>query len=124
MNNLEYLPTDFSTVDDFIYYDGIGYISHIRDNNNTDYFSIFAERKEEFDIYLLIKTDIETIKLYLKGLKTLHSIITENTSSFYLAKVSDNIEIEIISFDKIDKDWIPSENAFFNGGIPEYYKNL
>lgn len=119
------LPTDFETVNDFIFYDGLIYISHIKDSNGLNYFSIFADSKTEHDIYLLVPTNIETIKSYLKGLKTLYSIIVENTLSFYLAIVSDDgIKIEKISFNEIDKCWIPKEDVFYTFGISEYYQNL
>lgn len=119
------LPTGFETVNDFIFHEGLIFISHIKDSNGLNYFSIFADSKTEHDIYLLVPTDIETIKSYLKGLKTLHSIIIENTLPFYLAIVSDDdIKIEKISFEEIDNGWMPYENVFYPFGISEYYQNL
>jgi hypothetical protein len=119
------IPTGFETFCDFICYDSIIYISHIKDGNGLNYFSIFADSKTEHDIYLLVSTDIETIKKYLKGLKTLNSIIVENTLPFYLVIVSDDdVKIEKIEFKEIEKSWIPNENVFYTFGLPKIYENL
>ena len=91
---------DFSKlikVADLIYHDG-PLLSHYVSNKGENYLFYWVDVDNEYNRWVVIRTDIFSIQQYLEKKSTLHSIITQPNDGFvYTVDIDDKIHYHNIS---------------------------
>lgn len=110
---------DFSKlikVADLIYYDG-PLLSHYVSNKGENYLFYWVDVDNEYNRWVVIRTDIFSIQQYLEKKSTLHSIITQPNDGFvYTVDIDDKIHyhnIKLVPIANLPEEYTPTENSYY-----------
>lgn len=111
---------DFSKlikVADLIYYDG-PLLSHYMSSKGENYLFYWVDVNNEYNRWVIIRTDIFSIQQYLERKITLHSIITHPNDGFvYTVDIDDKIEyhnIKVVPIANLPEEYTPMENSYYD----------
>ena len=110
---------DFSKlikVADLIYHDG-PLLSHYVSNKGENYLFYWVDVDNEYNRWVVIRTDIFSIQQYLEKKSTLHSIITQPNDGFvYTVDIDDKIHyhnIKLVPIANLPEEYTPTENSYY-----------
>lgn len=114
------LKFDFSKlikVADLIYYEG-PLLSHYMSSKGENYLFYWVDVDDEYNRWVVIRTDIFSIQQYLEKKVTLHSVITHPNDGFvYTVDIDNDIQyhnIKVIPIDDLPEEYIPTENSYYS----------
>lgn len=103
-------------------------LSHYKDKNGTDYFIYWVDFNETTNRWLLWKVTEKQIYDYLKGLKSLRTILLEKTKDhvFFIDSkggLGEQYNEFLLSIpNSIPEGYLPKENSYYTLGVPKKYK--
>ena len=110
---------DFSKlikVADLIYHDG-PLLSHYVSNKGENYLFYWVDVDNEYNRWVVIRTDIFSIQQYLEKKSTLHSIITQPNDGFvYTVDIDDKIHyhnIKLVPIANLPEEYTQTENSYY-----------
>lgn len=110
---------DFSKlikVADLIYHDG-PLLSHYVSNKGENYLFYWVDVDNEYNRWVVIRTDIFSIQQYLEKKSTLHSIITQPNDGFvYTVDIDNKIHyhnIKFVPIANLPEEYTPTENSYY-----------
>ena len=122
MKTIKGIPTIFnpnrlSKVSDLIYFDG-PFLSHFISEKGDNYLYYWVDADEEYNRWLLIRTDIFTIQNYLERKISLFDVIS-NPNDGYLFQVDIDSDINyhnllLVNPTDLPEDYLPSKDAFYD----------
>lgn len=119
------LKFDFSKlikVADLIYFDG-PLLSHYMSSKGENYLFYWVDVDNEYNRWVVIRTDIFSIQQYLEKKVTLYSIITHPNDGFvYMVDIDNEIRyhnIKAISIDDLPEEYTPMENSYYTFEIKD-----
>lgn len=103
-------------VADLIYFDG-PLLSHYMSDKGDNYLFYWVDADDEYNRWLVVRTDILTIQKYLDKKITLHSIITAPNDGFvYVVDIDDNVtyhNIKHLSTENLPLEYAPLEDSLY-----------
>ncbi|MDR1918984.1 MAG: hypothetical protein LBQ65_04975 [Tannerellaceae bacterium] len=110
---------DFSKltkISDLIYFDG-PLLSHYKSNKGENYLFYWVDADDKYNRWIVIRTDISSILLYLEKRISLHAIITQPNDDFvYIVDIDNGLNyhnIKLLPIASLPEDYTPTENSFY-----------
>lgn len=107
----------FIKVADLIYYDG-PLLSHYMSDKGENYLFYWVDVDNDYNRWIIIRTDIFSIQQYLEKRITLHSIITRPNDGFvYAVDIDDKLQYhntKVVPITDLPEEYTPMENSYYN----------
>ena len=114
--NIKYDFSKLTKVSDLIYYDG-PLLSHYISEKGENYLFHWADADDNYNRWIIIRTDIISIQHYLEKKINLRTIILEANDGFvYSVDIDDALNysnIKAVPIDALPDDYIPTEESFY-----------
>lgn len=114
--NLNFNFSKLIKVADLIYYDG-PLLSHYMSSKGDNYLFYWVDADNDYNRWVVIRTDIFSIQQYLDKKITLHSIITHPNDGFvYTVDIDDHINYhntKVILIDDLPEEYTPMESSYY-----------
>ena len=110
-------PSMINKVADLIYFDG-PLLSHYYSDKGDDYLFYWVDSDSDYNRWLLIRTDLNTIQSYLDKRITLYSIVTNPNDGFLrILDIDANAKITSVRLvlpAALPEDYLPSEDSYYD----------
>lgn len=106
----------FQKISDLIFFEG-PLLSHYMSERGDNYLFYWVDSDVYFNRWLIIRTSLETIQLYLEKKIPLYDLIAKPNDGFlYIVDIDDNIEyhnLKLITPDVLPEDYLPELDSFY-----------
>ncbi|MBQ0021481.1 MAG: hypothetical protein KBT39_13300 [Bacteroidales bacterium] len=103
---------------DLIWFDG-PLLSHYMTESGDHYLYYWVESDEEYNRWMLVRTNIIAIKDYVQRRTTLRKLISAPEDGIvWVADVDDNLNFHhttMLSIAALPEDYLPEENSYYDG---------
>ena len=110
---------DFSKlikVSDLIYFDG-PLLSHYMGNNGENYLFFWVDADDNYNRWLVLRTDISSIQQYLDRKVNLRSLVMNPDDGFvFSVDIDDDMNysnIKVVPIDELPEKYFPTEDSFY-----------
>ena len=111
---------DFSKlikVSDLIYFDG-PLLSHYMGNNGKNYLFLWVDADDDYNRWVVLRTDILSIQQYLDRKVNLRSLVMNPDDGFvFTVDIDDDgnyFNIKVVPIDELPENYFPTEDSFYS----------
>ena len=120
--NIKFDFSKLTKVADLIYFDG-PLLSHYMSEKGDNYLFHWVDSDDDYNRWIVIRTDIISIQQYLEKKINLRYLTTEANDGFvYSVDIDDELNytnIKLVSIEDLPEDYVPTEESYYTFKVEE-----